>query len=134
MTGARQFAGKWPDYVEWWVEMIQGEGGDRTYRPMSRRTTYDESLQGYVQQDATQGHSTRGDFDVDVTSGTSLPFMKQQRSDQAQQLFQMKAIDQTSLLDVLDWPEKEKVEQRMDKQQQETAQQSSQQPQPAAQG
>lgn len=55
----------------------------------------------------------RGDFDVRVTTGSSLPFAKKQKVELAQMLFDRGAIDEMELLDAVDYPNKEAVYQRV---------------------
>jgi len=109
LTGRDDMVGKWPTYIRWYVEQTD----DDMYRPVSQRSAYDEESGGYVDEPPVTGEYSAGEFELDVTSGTSLPFIKEQRSSQAIQLFQAQAIDQQALLDVLEFPEKDSILQRM---------------------
>ena len=128
LTGRDDHAGSWPTYVKFYVEQID-ENGDTKYRPVTQEVKYDEETDSYVEGETKEGNATVGQFELDITTGTSLPFIKQQRSQQAIQLWQTQAIDQKALLDVLDFPEKDAILQRMEELKK--AEQP-EQPQPAA--
>jgi hypothetical protein len=49
-------------------------------------------------------------------AGTALPFMKSQRGELAIRLADGKHIDNESLLETLEWPDKEKVMMRLQQQ------------------
>jgi hypothetical protein len=55
----------------------------------------------------------RGDFDVKVTTGSSLPFAKKEKADLAFQLFDRQVVDAEEVLEAVDYPNKEKVLMRM---------------------
>lgn len=55
----------------------------------------------------------RGDFDVKVTTGSSLPFAKKEKADLAFQMFDRQIVDAEEVLDATDYPNKDKVLQRM---------------------
>ena len=109
LTGRNDMVGDWPSYIRFYIE--QGEDGQ--FRPVSQRIEYDEMVGDYVDGPAEEGIESVGEFELDVTSGTSLPFVKEQRSQQAIRLFEAQAIDQQALLDVLEFPEKDNIIQRM---------------------
>lgn len=58
---------------------------------------------------------SKGEFDIQVQAGTSMPFMKQRRSQLAFQLYtaQPPAIDQEALLKTVDFPDYQEVMRRM---------------------
>lgn len=122
LTGRDDRTGDWPNYVKFYVEQID-EDGDVMYRPVTRDVEYNPEADEYIEGDAMVGEPTIGQFELDITTGTSLPFIKQQRSDQAIRLFENKSIDQKALLDVLEFPDKDGVMNRM------SAEQSAAQPQ-----
>lgn len=126
LTGRDDMVGNWPTYVRWYVE--QNEEG--MYRPISQVTSYDEQTESYVEQPAVEGEYTAGEFELDVTSGTSLPYIKEQRGQQAIRLYEREAIDQEALLEVLDFPGKEEILQRMNEQKRLQAEAEAQGPPP----
>lgn len=63
----------------------------------------------------------KGEFDVTCSTGSTLPFMKAQKAEQANQLFDRGAIDQEELLKAVEWPNFESVMARMAKKAQDDA-------------
>lgn len=63
----------------------------------------------------------KGTPDVTVTSGSSLPFAKAQKTQTALNLFGQGAIDREALLETIDFPGKEKIMERMQKAEMEQA-------------
>jgi hypothetical protein len=63
----------------------------------------------------TEVGPSKGEFDISVQAGTSMPFMKQRRSQLAFQLYtaQPPAIDQEALLKTVDFPDYQEVMRRM---------------------
>lgn len=64
---------------------------------------------------------TKGIFDVQILSGSTLPFMRGQKINTAFKLQQVGAIDTEALLDAVEWPDKGEIMERMQKQAQEEA-------------
>jgi hypothetical protein len=60
------------------------------------------------------------EMDIKVSTGSALPFAKAERTSTALQLFDRQVIDAEEVLDVVEWPNKEAVLERM-RQQQEAA-------------
>jgi hypothetical protein len=108
ITGAKQ----WPEYFEFFIEDT-GNGG---YKYNKREHTYDKKNEKYVPQDWEVGEESQGMFDIEVMAGTALPFMKSQRGELAIRLADGKHIDNESLLETLEWPDKEKVMMRLQQQ------------------
>jgi len=115
LTGRDDMAGTWPTYIRFLVENIETNDGSM-YRPNTQVVNYDQGTNQYIEQPAVQGAPSIGEFELDVTTGTSLPFIKQQRSDQAIRLWENKGIDQEALLDVLEFPDKDEILNRMKQQ------------------
>jgi hypothetical protein len=75
-----------------------------------------------VVQDMTEGGvnglrqiQIKNNLDVRVSTGTSLPFLKAQKSNEAKDLFDRGLIDQEEVLKTLDWPNYQSVMGRMQK-------------------
>ncbi len=79
----------------------------------------DPVREAIVQQLTAQGLNQiqrmpiKGTLDCSVSTGTSLPFLKAQKSQEAKDFFQMGVIDQEELLKTVDWPNYQAVMQRM---------------------
>jgi hypothetical protein len=88
-----------------------------TYSLHSRVYQFAPETRQYVPvTDWQQTEGSKGEFDIQVQAGTSLPFMKQKRSDLAFQLFKVGAIDQEALLEAVDWPNYQQTMRRMQEQ------------------
>jgi hypothetical protein len=59
------------------------------------------------------GTAIRGDWDIVMGSGSTLPVSKVIRFEQAVRLYQLKAIDRRALLDAADWPNREEILRRL---------------------
>lgn len=79
---------------------------------------YNEQGQG---KDIKQ-YQIRGEFDVRVTTGSSLPFSKAEKEDRLTKLFQLGIIDAQEVLKGLDYPNYQAIQQRMDQKAQAAAQ------------
>jgi len=64
----------------------------------------------------------KGELDVSVSTGSTLPFMKAQKNQDAKDYFNMGVIDQEELLKTVDWPNYQGVMSRMDQKAQQQAQ------------
>lgn len=80
------------------------------------------TVRPYIQDPTTGQHHEsleakeliqRGDFDVKVTTGSSLPFAKKERADLALQFFDRGIVDAEEVLEATDYPNKDKVLMRM---------------------
>ncbi len=85
---------------------------------------FSEDLNGNPVLGEEQQIQIRGRFDVRVVTGSSLPFMKAQKEQQAFQLFDRGAIDIEELLKAVEYPNWEAVFQRVQQKQAEQAQQA----------
>lgn len=76
----------------------------------------------------------RGDLDTRATTGSSLPFAKTEKSNLAMAMFDRGAIDHEELLNAVDYPNKERVLQRMQEKAAMQAQQAAMMGQPPMEG
>jgi hypothetical protein len=93
--------------------------------PMTGQPVVDERgnpVRMAVVQDMTEGGvnglrqiQIKNNLDVRVSTGTSLPFLKAQKSNEAKDLFDRGLIDQEEVLKTLDWPNYQSVMGRMQK-------------------
>jgi hypothetical protein len=104
-----------PEFIEFFVQNID----DRKVFNF-RRSMKD---QGTLVTMPNQAIEVKGAPDVRVTTGSSLPFAKAQKTTVAKDLFSAGAIDQRALLDAVQWPGAEEIIQRMSKAAQELAMQ-----------
>ena len=103
-----------PDFIEFNIEPVEVNGGEGLnmtrklikWNPESQR--YEEAPEGL-----TEARSTKTNFDVKVSTGTSLPFQKMDKLRTAFKLIEAGAIDREELLEAAEWANKEKVLQRM---------------------
>lgn len=110
----------YPEFFDFYVEPQD----DGTVRFNKREWNYNENTEQYVPDIKwQQSETSKGVFDVKVLSGTALPYAKATRSQLALQLFDRKALDVESLLDTLEWPDKSKVLNKLQEQNQQQAQQ-----------
>lgn len=77
------------------------------------RISTDES--GQASNQPQENVNVKGEYDVQVVSGSALPFSKAQKGQTALAYFNAGAIDQDELLTAVDWPNKEQVLLRMQK-------------------
>lgn len=77
-------------------------------------------------------YQVRGDFDVRVSTGSSLPFSKAEKEDRLTKLFQLGIIDDQEVLKGLDYPNYEAVLRRIEEKKAQMAQAEAASKQPAA--
>lgn len=99
-------------YFKMYVEKFQDEYGQEQKKVSVREYGPD----GQMSMDSKE-YILRGDFDVRVTTGSSLPFAKKERTDMALQLFDRGIVDPEEVLNAMDYPNKEKVLLRVQQQQ-----------------
>lgn len=96
----------WPEFVEFYI----GEDGQ------ARMTKTAPDMSGKYSPQPTQTMPVKGLPDIQIVSGSSIPFQKAQQYNRAKELFTMGAIDQQALLEEVDFPDKEEILQRMKEQ------------------
>lgn len=100
-------------YFKFHVEKREdGKGGQQTVATI-RPFIKDEITGRYHESLEAKELIKRGDFDVRVTTGSSLPFAKKEKADLALQLFDRGIVDAEEVLEATDYPNKEKVLVRM---------------------
>jgi hypothetical protein len=120
----------WPQYFEYFIE----DAPDGGYIMNRRDLSVDPATgQTQAQNDFQKTAPTEGLFDIKIEAGSSLPFVKAQRSELAFKLLEAHAIDNHELLEAVDWPNIEEVEQRMQKMQDGAGINARPQPMPMAQ-
>jgi len=135
LTGREDMTGIYPSYVEFFFESMQDEEtGEDLIRPVSTPIEYDEATNGYIRGDTSEGTPTVGQFELDVTTGMSLPYQKEKLGQQAMRLYENQAIDREALLDVLEFPEREEIMRRAEEKEQAAQEQQAAQQQPPPAG
>lgn len=89
--------------------------------------------QGNLVQDQVQQYEIKGNLDIRVTTGSSLPFAKARREARAQQLYSLGIYDAEDLLTDLEHPRKEQILEKFNQRQIAAAQAEAQQAALAAQ-
>lgn len=100
---------------------VLNEKGDPQRRAIVRQFNTDP-MTGQGGFGEAQQIDIKGELDVSVSTGSTLPFMKAQKAQDAKDLFDRQAIDQEELLKTLDWPNYQAVMARMDQKAQAAAQ------------
>jgi hypothetical protein len=91
-------------------------------------TRVEETPEG-VTEGPVESIETSGKFDVIVTTGSSLPFAKEERFAEAKDLLQLGIIDAEEVLNAVDYPNKERVLERLRQREEQAAIAQAQQPQ-----
>lgn len=95
-----------------------GEGErDNEQSREGRRQTTDEQKDGSEEQRTVLKAFKVLQFTVEIEAGSSLPQSRLARREEANSLFQLGVIDQESILDTYDWPDRDEVIKRMKEQQ-----------------
>jgi hypothetical protein len=98
-------------YFKFHIEKQALKTGDEIkiakYRPMVEQPDGSSSF-GEEQQ-----YQIMGEFDIKVSTGSSLPFAKQEKASLAFQLFDRQVIDAEEVLKTVEWPNKEAVLERL---------------------
>lgn len=122
---------KFPDYFEFNIEPVNEE----KYILNKQDYSFNPERQKYevVKPMQPVGPPTKGIFSVEVVGGSSLPFLKEKRSNLALKLYELGVIDDEELLTQLDWQRKEEILRRVEEKKQQAAMQQQQQQQQQAQ-
>jgi len=107
---------QWPQYFEYYIEDVQTPDGHGQYALNKKNIRYNPQTKQYAPDHTfTKSEPTEGLFNIRIEAGSSLPFVKAQKTDLAFKLFSAGAIDKHELLETVDWPNLEQLEQRMAK-------------------
>jgi len=100
----------WPEYFEFFIE----EDGEGSYLFHKKNYVFDQQNQRYTAEPTfkTTG-PTKGLMDIKIMGGTAMPWAKTTRANIAFKLYDSQVIDGKELLDTLEWPNADQVEQRM---------------------
>jgi hypothetical protein len=109
--------GDWPEFVTFFIQ-----DGPQGQVANIQRSAPD--MNGKYVQGSNQQIPVKGLPDVKVTTGSSIPFQKGVQYNRAKELFTMGAIDQTALLDQIEWPNKDEILERMSQAAQQAAAQA----------
>jgi hypothetical protein len=112
-------------YFKFYIE--SQEQPDGTVQKVATMRPYNRDDTGAYHEDPqAKQFIIQGDFDVRVTTGSSLPFAKTQKMNVAIQMFDRGAIDEPELLKAADYPNWEAVWARVDERNKMKAQQAAQ--------
>lgn len=104
----------WPEYFEFFIEEPQ-EG---QYVFNRKKYIFQEATNKYAAEpNFTAIGPTKGLMDIKIMSGTAMPWAKTTRANIAFRLLEAGAIDNKELLDTLEWPNAEQVNQRIEEKQ-----------------
>jgi hypothetical protein len=114
-------------YFRFHVEQRPDENGDE--KLIARVKGFNKMTDGSFKEDLQEKEmEVMGNFDVRVTTGSSLPFAKEAKTNLALTLFDRQAIDRRELLKSVDYPNWEAVIDRVEEQEAAAAQAEQSQP------
>lgn len=106
---------EWPQFVEASIEKNPENG---MYKFLKKSSRFDENQGKYIEDmSAKYGTDSKGVFDIDIQTGTSVPFMREKMGSLALKLAQMGLIDQQATLDAVDFKNRDEVLKRMEQKQ-----------------
>lgn len=114
-------------YFKFYVEPVTDEQGKQIGKQAVVRGYSQDASGNHVEDLKPREYQIRGEFDVRVTTGSSLPFAKAQKANLAFQMFDRGAIDALELLKSSDWPNYEAVYQQVQERKQQEAMAAAQQ-------
>lgn len=100
-------------YFKFHVEKKRTPEGDEIKVASIRDYVQDPETGNFAESIEDKQYQIRGDFDVKITTGSSLPFAKDQKFNKARQMFLDKVIDDEEYLKQSDYPNWEAVLQRV---------------------
>ncbi len=106
-----------PTFVEYELDTIPDETGAPIGYKMTKLVTEWQNGE-YVKNPIQEAGTNMQTFNLDIESGTSMPFQKAKKAQKALELFDRGVIDAQEILESYEWPNKEEVLQRVKQQQQ----------------
>jgi len=101
----------WPKFFEFYIADDQESGG---YQMNTRQHDFNEDTGEYIAQDWNNSGVSKGIYDIQVKSGTSLPYQKNRRASEARSMYRDGLIDRKAALESMDYPNYEDVLRRME--------------------
>ena len=125
----------YPEFIQFVIPNVRNDKGNKSALIRRFKTVTDdinglpviENGVAKTQDISNQTLEIKGKPDIRVTSGSALPFAKAQKAQRALTFFNSQAIDREELLNVVDWPNKEQVLQRLQEAEQAQADAAAQQ-------
>jgi hypothetical protein len=108
--------GVWPEFFDFWINEKELPDGTIDYTMNTKKTIINENGKPIQDSNILESKPTKGIFDVNISSGTSLPFQKAQDSNLALTLHSKGTIDDRTLLEHLEWPNIEETMRRIEEQ------------------
>jgi hypothetical protein len=109
-------------YFKFHIEKRQDEQGNEYRIAHVRNYAQDPNTGAYAEELEGKEYQIRGDFDVKVTTGSNLPFAKDQKFNKARQMFLDAVIDEEEYLKQAEYPNWQVVLQRVQEQRARAAQ------------
>lgn len=121
-------------YFKFYVDTRVDEAGEQ--RKVAIVSEF-QDINGQYVEGPVKELELKGNLDIRITTGTTLPFAKQVKSRMAERYFDKGILDAEDLLTVVEWPNKEKIIEKINQRQQaaqeaaaaQAAQEQGQQPQ-----
>lgn len=101
------------NYFKFHIEKKQDETGNEYKVAVVRNFNQDPETGAFGEDLQAKEYQIRGDFDVKITTGSNLPFAKDQKFNKARQMYLDKVIDEEEYLKQAEYPNWEVVLQRM---------------------
>jgi len=103
----------WPEFTEFFIEDSAEGGYVLNKKKYATQINTETGQPVYVPAPEFSQIPAKGTMDIKVVSGQALPWAKTSRANIAFRLFDSEAIDAGELLKALDWPDAEKITQKL---------------------
>jgi hypothetical protein len=90
------------------IDDVLDESGE-VQKKVATVQTFEQTPEGILAPQGTRQFDIKGNLDIRITTGTTLPFARAQKKAQAKELFQLGIYDAEDLLNDLEHPSKEKI-------------------------